>query len=283
MCMCGHVLVSVGRIFILCSGNVTIIISFCLATPLQLAGPPGGWFNFRQLGERLHQVIWGRGLGEMLMDVPECEGLKYIPETQVNELGLPDLGYDEKVLLVRHEYNSAFDQLTSMSLNDGSGGVVVMGESGIGAKSLLCITVYDHPAHIIEPNQGKSCFLFYILLRRLCECRPTALELDNIFLLFDNTGAQVHDAGPAGHFALEKGVWALTDSSAVNEQPCRAFFRSGKKTAAWVVQVTSPARQRWYQWQKELKANHFVMSCFTWDELKALGFVLITSVLFSLT
>jgi len=55
----------------------------------------------------------------------------------VNELGLKDLGYNEKILLVRHEDISAFNYLTSMSLNDGSGGVIVTGQPGIGANSLL--------------------------------------------------------------------------------------------------------------------------------------------------
>jgi len=112
-------------------GRRIIILSFFLATPLQLAE------RFYQVGERLHRVMWGRDLEDMLLDVPDCGGLRYIPGTQVNKLGLQDLGYNEKVLLVRHEYISAFDQLTSMSLNDRSGGVIVTGQPGIGANSLL--------------------------------------------------------------------------------------------------------------------------------------------------
>ena len=128
MFTCGHVLVLVCGIFIRHSGDVIIILSFSLATPL----PPAG--GFHQVGERLHQMIWGRDLGEMLLDVPKCGDLRYMPETQVNELGLRHLGYNEKVLLVRHEYLSAFDNLTSISLNDGSGGVIVTGQPGIGAS-----------------------------------------------------------------------------------------------------------------------------------------------------
>lgn len=86
------------------------------------------------MGERLHQVMWGRDL-EVLLEMADCGGLKYIPEIQVNELGLQVLGYSEKVLLVRQEYISAFDHLTSMSLNDRSGGVIVTGQPGIGTNS----------------------------------------------------------------------------------------------------------------------------------------------------
>jgi len=103
-----------------------------------------------------------------------------------------------------------------------------------------------------------------------------------MFLLFDNTGAQLYDAGHAGHFSLSKGVWALTDSS-TNKEPCTAFYRSGQRNDAWVVKVTLPEREQWYQWEKELKMYHFVMNHFTWDELRALRFVLILSILFYLT
>jgi hypothetical protein len=87
------------------------------------------------VGKRLHRVIWGRDLNAMLLEMADCGGLGYIPEAQVNELGLQDLGYNEKVLLVRHEYISAFDHLTSLSLNDRSGGVIVTGQPGIGTNS----------------------------------------------------------------------------------------------------------------------------------------------------
>jgi len=53
--------------------------------------------------------------------------------------------------------------------------------------------------------------------------------------------------------------------------------------AAWVVKVTLPEREQWHQWHKELKMDHFVMDCFTSDELRALRFVLTASILFSLT
>jgi len=112
-------------------GQRIIILSFRLVTPRLLAE------RFHQVGERLYQVMWGRELEGMLLDMANCGGLRYIPETQVNELGLQDLGYNKKVLLIRHGYISAFDRLTSMSLNDRSGGVIVTGQPGIGANSLL--------------------------------------------------------------------------------------------------------------------------------------------------
>jgi len=51
-------------------GRRIIILSFCLATPLQLAE------RFYQVGKQLHQVMWGRDLEDMLLDAPDCGGLE---------------------------------------------------------------------------------------------------------------------------------------------------------------------------------------------------------------
>ena len=132
--------------------NVIIIISFCLATPFQLAGP------FLQVGKCLHQLTWGRNFEEMLLDLPDCGGLRYIPEIQVNKLGLRHLGYGEKVLLESHEYISAFDHLTSMSLNEATGGVIVTGQPGIGANSSLLMFTLLIPA--LNPTKANPAFFF---------------------------------------------------------------------------------------------------------------------------
>ena len=117
-----------------CHHNFLIL----LATPLQLAR------QFHQVGERFYQAIWGRQLQEMLLDVPDGGDLKYIPQTSVDELGLRDLGYNERCLLVRHEFISALDHLTSMSSNDRSGGVVVTGQPGIGMHCILSPRSHRH-------------------------------------------------------------------------------------------------------------------------------------------
>jgi len=145
------------------SGDVIIIFSFCLAIPLQLAE------QFHQVGKQFHQVIWGRDFGEMLMEVPNCEGLRYIPETQVNELGLQDLGYNEKALLICHRYISAFDHLTSISLNDRSGGVVVTGQPGIGANSLLfMITLLTSVSNPTKANPALFFIFFSAVYVKVC-------------------------------------------------------------------------------------------------------------------
>jgi hypothetical protein len=78
--------------------------------------------------------MWGKDLEKMLLDVPDCEGLKYLPKAQLDHLQIGFLGYPEQVLLIREEYIFAMNHLTSKSLCEG-GGMVVTGQPGIGMES----------------------------------------------------------------------------------------------------------------------------------------------------
>ena len=93
------------------------------------------------MGQRLHQMTWKRNFEEMVMDMPDCKGLRYIPETKVKELGIQLLGYSGHNLLIRNDYISAFNNLVSMSEKGIGGGVVVTGQPGIG-KTLLLYTFF---------------------------------------------------------------------------------------------------------------------------------------------
>jgi hypothetical protein len=73
------------------------------------------------------------------LDVPDCEGLKYLPESQVDSLRLQSLGYKTEALLVCNEYIFALNHLNSGSLAK-CGGAVVTVHPGIG-MNLLLITV----------------------------------------------------------------------------------------------------------------------------------------------
>ena len=83
--------------------------------------------------------MWLKDLGKILLDVPGCKGLKYLPDTKVDDLQLHTLGYNEQVLLVRKEYLIALDAL-NMKSNTG-GGIVITGSSGIGMVHLLVMVV----------------------------------------------------------------------------------------------------------------------------------------------
>lgn len=57
------------------------------------------------------------------------------------------------------------------------------------------------------------------------------------------------------------GVWALSDVAESDGVyvPCRTFLKS----AALVVQATSPASERWSKWKKEQRAKLYVMRLWT--------------------
>lgn len=83
---------------------------------------------------KIYETMWRKDPGKIPLDVPCCNGLKYIPRTQINELQLPSLGFIEDVLLVREEYLIAWDALNRKS--NGGGGIVITGQPGINAKFL---------------------------------------------------------------------------------------------------------------------------------------------------
>lgn len=57
-------------------------------------------------------------------------------------------------------------------------------QPGIGAFSLLIIE-----NRLLNTNAEKSCFLYYVLFRRLCEKKPVALKL---YLVFQDGGVYIH-------------------------------------------------------------------------------------------
>ncbi|KAI0245653.1 hypothetical protein BJV78DRAFT_1287359 [Lactifluus subvellereus] len=198
---------------------------------------------------KLYDTLWGKDLNVILLDVPNGNGLKYVPRSQVEDLELHHLEYPEYALLIRKEYIFAFDELETRPRK---GGVVVSGQPGI----------------------GKSTFLFYALFRRLSTQKPTALQMSTCFIVFKDTGVKVYDLAIRVTGALPVGTWALTDSNEHTREPCRAFLSASRRHQAWIVQATSPAKDRWYQWSKELQAQYFVMERFSYEESIALGTIL---------
>ena len=79
--------------------------------------------------------MWGRPLNPRLKNISDGTGkiLKYVPATRIRDLELRHLGFPEDALLVRHEYISALEELTSRSSDEARGdGVYVTGHPGIG-------------------------------------------------------------------------------------------------------------------------------------------------------
>ena len=85
----------------------------------------------------MYNALWLKNLEKMLLDVPAkgCKGLKYLPNTKVDELQLHTLGYNEEVLLVCEEYLIA---LGALGMKSGTGGgMVITGQPGIGMEFFI--------------------------------------------------------------------------------------------------------------------------------------------------
>jgi hypothetical protein len=216
----------------------------------------------------VYYKFWGSNLDDILDPVgPDCGKLKYFSQNQIGRLNLKPLRYLKEALLVRDEYEVVYEDLCSYKdkARLRGGGVVVTGQPGIGMLLLPTLASITHNLHP-TPNPGKTCFLYYLLFRLLSKKKTVAFQLDDVFVLFQDTGVSLSD----NTSALEKipgGTWALTDSRANPERPYPAFLTGD----AWVVQTTSPSPGKWQSRNKELKAVTYWMDVFSLDEMVALG------------
>ncbi|KAH9025509.1 hypothetical protein EDB85DRAFT_215962 [Lactarius pseudohatsudake] len=109
-------------------------------------------------------------------------------------------------------------------------------------------------------------FSYYVLLRRLSSKSPTALQLTDGCILFDEGGPQEFSRSP-------KHTVALADSTAASREPCAAFQDAAKARVVRVIQTTS-APKNWSRWHEEVSANQYVMDYFSSEELDILGNIL---------
>ncbi|KAH8988829.1 hypothetical protein EDB92DRAFT_1870196 [Lactarius akahatsu] len=165
----------------------------------------------------VHYGSWGKDLKDLLCNVPGHGNLQYLPRAQTDSLGLKHLLCPE-VLLVNKEYKAAYESLKPYVNDLWCGGVVVSTQPGI----------------------RKSCFLLYLLLHLLNEMKPVALQVGSRFMLFQDTGASLHDATDMEGYIIPKGTWALTDSRPGFEMPCPSFLNASMSGRASIIQTTAP-------------------------------------------
>ncbi|KAI0302891.1 hypothetical protein B0F90DRAFT_179895 [Multifurca ochricompacta] len=126
-----------------------------------------------------------------------------------------------------------------------------------------------------QPGIGKKCFLFYLLLHRLSSGQPTAFQNHfNYFILFKDSGVEMHSR----YSSLPDGTWALVDSNEEVVHPCEGFLYRSNSQTTFIVQTTFPRERRWKSWKKHRGAFLYLMDCFPWDEMHALGILLDLSV-----
>jgi hypothetical protein len=119
-------------------------------------------------------------------------------------------------------------------------------------------------------NKGKTTFLFYLLFHRLSSKLPTAMQTHReMFFLFTKDGASIHSA-TSDDVDFPAGTWALADSNTMIKQPCDAFL-SASMQDVWIVQATSPLKERWHGWIKDRFGTTYIMDVFPPNELRTLG------------
>ena len=111
--------------------------------------------------------------------------------------------------LVCTEYEAIYNKLLVENVScDGVGGVVVTGQPGIGMCLSPAVSFLN-----VNPVPRESCFLFYLLFCLLNSRKVVAFQVDERFLLFEDTGILLYDASVGGMGCLIlAGTWALTDS-----------------------------------------------------------------------
>ena len=216
-------------------------------------------------------------MDDIFQAVPGHNDYRYLTTKRIVDLGLKGLFYNVKVLLVRKGFQVAYKNLEdykAISSSSSIGGVVVTGQPGIG--EYLLPTADSITDNCYSHNLGKTCFIHYLLLRLLCEKKTVAFQVNNHFLLFQDTGVEFardcSDKADAGTF-IPPGTWALTDSHAKYVLPCEAFQAASTLGHAWIVQTTLPSLNNWNPWLKTLSPFMYMMDVFSLDELSVLGYV----------
>jgi hypothetical protein len=107
--------------------------------------------------------------------------------------------------------------------------------------------------------------LWYILIQRLCNGQPTALEADINWFLFNSEGVTMHTANSPNP-ELGRDVWVLVDSNPVVQQPAPVFLGGG--CTAFIIQATSPQHSRYHDWSKEWLTTMWTMDNWSLRELE---------------
>ena len=152
-------------------------------------------------------------------------------------------GTIEKVM-IRDEYDEAIKDIEGHK--ERKMGVVIVGHPGIG-KSMgsvgqACVLVNT------PPYLGKTILLYYILVKRLLEKKPTVLQYKpNVVFIFNDKGLHARPASSYYEPDLSgyQGTWALVDMNEKITQPAD-FIQSSK---FFLVMASSPTPSRWYNVQ----------------------------------
>ena len=169
-----------------------------------------------------------------------------VPAT-MKVLSLPAVfGTIEKVM-IRDEYDEAIKDIEGHSTGENRKmGIVTVGHPGIGRSmgsvGQACVLINT------PPYLGKTILLYYILVKRLLEKKPTVFQYKpNVVFIFNDKG--LHARRPSSHCEPDlsgyQDTWALVDTNENITQPAD-FILSSK---FFLVMTSSPTPSRWYNVQ----------------------------------
>jgi len=165
-----------------------------------------------------------------------------VPAT-MNVLHLPTVISGIGDVMIRGEYDEAMKYIENLRTSERQNrGVVIAGHPGIGRSmgsvGQTWVLIYTPPC------LGKTILLYYILVKRLLDKKPTVFQNHSDYvLLFNNDGFQVEqaslfmDPGQSAH----QDTWALVDMSPWVEE-LAVFIQS---SPFFTVIASSPKASRW--------------------------------------
>ena len=128
--------------------------------------------------------------------------------------------------------------------------------------------------HLNMIDTGKSCFLYYVLLHRLCSGKCTAFQVPGSFIVFEESGVRMYDIGSWDMYMIPVGSWALAKSDEFSTKPCNSLLTACGSERARVIQTSSPngSESLYPRWMEERRAStYYVMDHFSPAEFIALG------------
>ncbi|TPX32516.1 hypothetical protein SmJEL517_g04344 [Synchytrium microbalum] len=120
-----------------------------------------------------------------------------------------------------------------------------------------------------NPGIGKSIFLLYILIERLLDGLPTALQTElSCYHYFDHSGVVMNPPSRTCPSDIGNPTWALVDSNEKVATPCEGFLGNDQ---VLMLQATSPKVERYREWTKQAAALLYYMNTWTWEETAFYG------------
>ena len=146
-------------------------------------------------------------------------------------------------VMVRDEYAEAIKGIESLRINKrGKKGVIIVGHPGIG-RSMGSV----EQAWVLTytpPYLGKTIFLYYILVNRLLENKPTVLQNSSsgVFIFNDKGCYMLEASSDQDYYRIgHQDTWALVDLGEKFAKPANVIVNS----SFFLVMASSPQPTRW--------------------------------------